>query len=146
MIDAYVRENKYFVALKLLNGVGVRSIQPIVLTFKGVEACVPLRLTAIAANPNMPVLVWVLGDERVAPRGFYEIKIDEMRIDWPRAGSNYFGPNGLVSLAANEAGGKAFVTEYAGPSTVARMAGLHERPVQHRGAAAAQTPPAYVQR
>ena len=62
LIDAYVRENKYFVALKLLNGVGVRSIQPIVLTFKGVEACVPLRLTAIAANPNMPVLVWVLGD------------------------------------------------------------------------------------
>jgi hypothetical protein len=33
LIDVYVRENKYFVALKLLNGVGVRSIQPIVLTF-----------------------------------------------------------------------------------------------------------------
>ena len=63
LIDVYVRENKYFVALKLLNGVGVRSIQPIVLTFRGTEACVPLRLTAIAANPDMPVLVWVLGDE-----------------------------------------------------------------------------------
>ena len=60
LIDAYVRENKYFVALKLLNGVGVRSIQPIVLTFRGTEPCVPLRLTAIAANPDMPVLVWVL--------------------------------------------------------------------------------------
>ena len=114
LIDAYVRENKYFVALKLLNGLGVRSIQPIVLTFKGVEACVPLRLTAIAANPDMPVLVWVLGEQRVAPRGYYEIKIDEMRIDWPSGGSNYFGPSGLVSQAANEAGGNAFVTEYAG--------------------------------
>ena len=31
LIDVYVRENKYFVALKLLNGVGVKSIQPIVL-------------------------------------------------------------------------------------------------------------------
>src|SRR6185436_19654131 len=39
LIDAYVRENKYFVALKLLNGVGTRSIQPIVMTFRGTEAC-----------------------------------------------------------------------------------------------------------
>ena len=69
LIDVYVRENKYFVALKLLNGVGVRSIQPIVLTFRGTEACVPLRLTAIAANPDMPVLVWVLvGQAGRAPR------------------------------------------------------------------------------
>ena len=144
LIDAYVTENKYFVALKLLNGVGVRSIQPIVLTFKGVEACVPLRLTAIAANPNMPVLVWVLGEERVAPRGFYEIKIDEMRINWMSAGSNYFGANGLVSLAANEAGGKAFVTEYAGPSTVARAQVYMNGQFNTATLRAAMTPPAYL--
>ena len=69
----------------------------------------------------MPVLVWVLGDVRVAPRGFYEIKIDEMRINWLSAGANDRGANGLVSLAANEAGGKAFVTEYAGSSMIASM-------------------------
>ena len=135
LIDVYVRENKYFVALKLLNGVGVRSIQPIVLTFRGTEACVPLRLTAIAANPDMPVLVWVLSDKRVAPRGYYEIKIDEARIDWLRSGSNYFGPQGLVSLAANEAGGNAFVTEYAGVSTHRPHAGLQQRPDQPDDAA-----------
>jgi MYXO-CTERM domain-containing protein len=145
LIDTYVRENKYFVALKLLNGVGVRSIQPIVLTFRGPEACVPLRLTAIAANPDMPVLVWVLGSERVAPRGFYEIKIDELRIDWTRAGSNYFGPNGLVSLAANEAGGAAFVTEYAGPSSVARAQVYVNGQFNKASLQAATTPPAYVQ-
>ena len=120
LIDVYVRENKYFVALKLLNGVGVKSIQPIVLTFRGTEACVPLRLTAIAANPDMPVLVWVLSDKRVAPRGYYEIMIDEARIDWLNQRNNYFGPTGLVGKAANEAGGNAFVTEFAGPSSVAQ--------------------------
>ena len=145
LIDAYVRENKYFVALKLLNGLGVRSIQPIVLTFKGVEACVPLRLTAIAANPDMPVLVWVLGEQRVAPRGFYEIKIDEMRIDWRSGGSNYFGPSGLVSQAANEAGGKAFVTEYAGTSTIASMQVYVNGQFDMAALQAAMTPPAYVQ-
>jgi MYXO-CTERM domain-containing protein len=144
LIDAYVRENKYFVALKLLNGLGVRSIQPIVLTFKGVEACVPLRLTAIAANPDMPVLVWVLGDQRVAPRGYYEIKIDEMRLDWANAGSNYFGPNGLVSQAANEAGGNAFVTEYAGTSTIASGQVYLTGQFDVATLRAAMTPPTYV--
>ena len=140
-----MRENKYFVALKLLNGVGVRSIQPIVLTFRGTEACVPLRLTAIAANPDMPVLVWVLSDKRVAPRGFYEMKIDEARIDWPRNGTNYFGPQGLVSLAANEAGGNAFVTEYAGVSTIARTLVYSNGQINLTTLMMAMTPPTYVQ-
>jgi MYXO-CTERM domain-containing protein len=116
IIDQYVREMKYFVALKLLNGMGTSSIQPIVLTFVGTEPCVPLRLTAIAANPDMPVLVWVLSDKRVAPRGFYEMTIDEARIDWWTGGASYFGPRGLVSQAADDAGGNAFITEYAGTS------------------------------
>src|SRR6185295_11436177 len=88
LIDAYVAEQKYFVALKLLNGVGVQSIQPIVLKFRAAEPCVPLRLTAIAANPDMPVLLWVLGENRVVPDGYHEIEIDEARINWEGAGSN----------------------------------------------------------
>jgi uncharacterized membrane protein YgcG len=145
LIDAYVSEQKYFVALKLLNGVGVRSIQPIVLTFKGTEPCVPLRLTAIAANPDMPVLVWVLSDTRVAPRGFYEMKIDEAKIDWWNNGSNYRGPTGLVSQAANEAGGNAFVTEYAGPSSIARSSVYTNGQISISALQMSMTPPAYVQ-
>lgn len=145
LIDVYVRERKFFVALKLLNGVGVRSIQPIVMTFRGTEPCVPLRLTAIAANPDMPVLLWVLADKRTVPSGFYELKIDEARIDWLTGGTNYFGPKGLLSLAANEAGGKAFVTEYAGPSSLARAAVYSNGQFNLAALQAAMTPPAYVQ-
>jgi MYXO-CTERM domain-containing protein len=145
LIDTYVREKKYFVALKLLNGVGVRSIQPIVLTFRGTEPCVPLRLTAIAANPDMPVLVWVLSDKRVVPRGFLELKIDEARIDWWSAGSSYFGPRGLVSQAANEAGGNAFIAEYAGPSTVARSSVYTNGQINLTMLRTAMIPPVYVQ-
>ena len=145
LIDAYVRENKYFVALKLLNGVGVSQIQPIVLTFRGTEACVPLRLTAIAANPDMPVLVWVLGQTRVAPRGYYELSIDEARIDWQSNGSNYFGGKGLLSTAANEAGGNAFITEYAGTSQVARGQVFVNGQIDLTALGNAMTPPAYVQ-
>jgi hypothetical protein len=144
LIDTYVRENKFFVALKLLNGVGVNQIQPITLKFRGAEACVPLRLTAIAANPDMPVLVWVLGDKRVAPRGFLELEIDEARVDWSTNGSNYFGPKGLVSLAANEAGGNAFITEYAGSSSVARAQVFANGQINLDSLGQAMTPPTYV--
>ena len=126
LIDVYVRENKYFVALKLLNGVGVKSIQPIVLTFRGTEACVPLRLTAIAANPDMPVLVWVLSDKRVAPRGYYEIMIDEARIDWLRSGTNYFGPTGLVEHGRQRGGRQRVRDRVRGPVVGRAADGLRQ--------------------
>ncbi len=120
LIDVYVRENKYFVALKLLNGVGVK-IDPAdrahVPRHRGVRAAAADRDRRQPGHARAglgPV------DKRVAPRGYYEIMIDEARIDWLRNGSNYFGPTGLVGMAANEAGGNAFVTEFAGPSSVAQ--------------------------
>ena len=142
IIDTYVQEGKYFVALKLLNGQDVRSIRPLVLTFHGTEPCVPLRLTAIAAFPDMPVTVYLLGGARAVPLGFLELKLDELRIDWPSGGSNY---RALLAEAANEAGGNAFVTEYAGSAAIA--GGLLWRPGQYDEAAlrAAPTPSAYVQ-
>ncbi|HET6148980.1 MAG TPA: DUF2330 domain-containing protein [Polyangia bacterium] len=142
IIDTYVREGKYFVALKLDNGQDVRSIRPIVLTFHGTDPCVPLRLTAIAALPDMPVTIYVLGRTRAVPLGFLELKLDELRIDWPAAGANYAA---LLREAADDAGGNAFVTEYAGTSTVATTlwtAGQFDPDALRT----APTPPVYVQR
>jgi MYXO-CTERM domain-containing protein len=143
IIDAYVREAKYFVALKLLNGKDTSAIQPVVLKFDANEACVPLRLTAIAANPDMPVRIWVLADHRAVPvKNFLELKLDEARIDWSNGGMNY---NALLGEAADDAGRNAFVAEYAGPSTIA--SGLLWSPGQFDEAAlrAAATPPVFVQ-
>jgi MYXO-CTERM domain-containing protein len=142
LIDDYVRAGKYFVALKLQNGVGVKAIQPVVLTFKGIEPCVPLRLTAIAANPDMQVRMWILADRRAVPKNFLEFKVDEARIDWVGGGSNY---NALVTAAANEAGGNAFVTEYAGAASIAARALWTEGQYNLTALQAAMTPPAYVQ-
>lgn len=142
IIDTYVSEGKYFVALKLLNGQGVRSIRPIVLTFHGTDPCVPLRLTAIAALPDMPITVYLLGPARAVPQGYYELELDELRIDWWSGGSLY--PT-LLGQAANEAGGNAFITEYAGSSTVARGLLWSEGRYDVGQLRAAQTPPAFLQ-
>jgi len=146
IIDTYVHENKFFVAVKLMNGKDTKSIQPVVLKFIGTEPCIPLRLTAIAANPDMPVRIWVLAGGRVVPKTFFEVKVDEARIDWASGGSNYASlSNSLLGQAADEAGGTAFVTEYAGPSSIA--ANLVWSPMRFDLTAleAAQTPPVYVQ-
>ena len=142
IIDTYVQEGKYFVALRLSNGQDVRSIRPIVLTFHGTEPCVPLRLTAIAALPDMPVTVYLLGGARAVPLGFLELKLDELRIDWPSQGSNYAA---LLGEAANDAGGNAFVTEYAGPSNIASQLLWSPGRFNAETLRAALTPADYVQ-
>ena len=115
LIDPYVQEHNYFVALKLHAGRNVSDIQPIVLRFAGGEACVPLRLTAVAALNNMEVTAFLLGNARAVPTNYYEVIPDLARIDWLNNGANY---KDVVSAAANEASGNAFVTEYAGPSSI----------------------------
>jgi hypothetical protein len=146
IIAAYVHENKFFVAVKLMNGKDTKSIQPVVLKFIGSEPCIPLRLTAIAANPDMPVRIWVLGNGRVVPKTFFEVKVDEARIDWASGGSNYASlSKSLLSQAADEAGGTAFVTEYAGPSSIAANQLWSPARFNLTALEAAQTPPVYVQ-
>jgi MYXO-CTERM domain-containing protein len=115
LLDPYVQEQDYFVALKLHAGSDVKDIAPIVLRFAGGEPCVPLRLTAVAAVNDMKVTAFLLGQHRAVPQNYYEVRPDLARIDWLAGGSNY---ESVVSAAANEASGNAFVTEYAGPSSI----------------------------
>ena len=137
-------ENKYFVALKLLNGKDVQAIQPVVLKFAGTEPCVPLRLTAIAAMKDLPVNLWVLGaGARTVPRTTSRSRLNDARIDWLNAGSNYAGGD-MVKQAANEAGGNAFITEYAGASTVTRAQVYMNGQFNVATLRAAMTPPVYL--
>jgi hypothetical protein len=115
IIDQYVAESKFFVAIKLISGKGVNEIQPLVMRFDGPSPCVPLRLTAIAAIKDLRINLWVLADKRVVPENFFEIKVNQARIDWLGGGGNY---QDLVKKAADEAGGNAFVTDYAGSPNV----------------------------
>ena len=111
LIDAYVLEQKYFVALKLLPGKGIEEIQPIVLRMEARAPCVPLRLTAVAALNDLRMNLWVLAQHRVVPENYFEITINEGKFDWLGGGRNY---QELLMTAANEAGGNAFAVEYAG--------------------------------
>jgi MYXO-CTERM domain-containing protein len=113
LIDEYVAGQFSFVALRLQRGQDTSAIRPIALRMAAVEACLPLKLTAIAATPDLRINVWVLAAARAVPINYAEITINQAKLDWFNAGRNY---DQLLKEAANEAQGNAFAVEYAKPA------------------------------
>jgi hypothetical protein len=110
-IEPYVGQGYNFVALKLQKDRSVGELRPIVLGFEGTRPCVPIRLTAVAAQPNMPIIAYVFAAARAVPVNYRHVLINETRIDWLSGGANY---TQVASRAVDEAGGRAFLTELAG--------------------------------
>jgi len=119
LIDHYVRLNMLFVAIRLQQSASVGEIQPVVLDMATQDPCVPLILTQIAAQPDMPVQVYVLGAARAVPDNWFQVWLDLARINWLQLGSNY---RQLVTAAINQAAGHGFVTEFAGSSVLMKEA------------------------
>ncbi|HEY3237059.1 MAG TPA: DUF2330 domain-containing protein, partial [Polyangiaceae bacterium] len=113
----YVAQGFVFVAVKLTAGAGINEIHPLVFRYAGNEPCVPLKLTAVAATPDMGVRVFFLGDDRVFPTNYKHVVLNPVRIDWNTFATNY---NSAITRAADSplADGHAFITEYAGASRV----------------------------
>jgi MYXO-CTERM domain-containing protein len=115
-VTPYIRPGAFFLALKLRSGESVGDLQPVVVKYQSELPQIPIVLTSVAADPDMPVLVWVLGDARAIPRNFFHTHINDALIDWFNAGANYLD---VVTEAVNEADGHhSFITEYAGPSSI----------------------------
>ncbi len=115
LINIYVEQQFAFVAMRLLDGETSDSIQPIEITYGGTEPMIPLQLTAVAAQPNMPIWVWIFGEHRAVPLNFAEMEIATEEITFfPFGGQDY---QFLVQERANALDGHAFITEYAQPVT-----------------------------
>jgi MYXO-CTERM domain-containing protein len=112
-LEPYVGKGNYFVALKLQQNKQVGDLRPIVVRFEGNRPCIPIKLTAIAARPDMPIIAYVLASKRAIPVNYRHVLINPTRIDWLRFGSNY---SQVATAAVDEAGGQAFLTEFAGAS------------------------------
>ncbi|CAN0578175.1 unnamed protein product, partial [Laminaria digitata] len=124
VVGPYIHEGAYFLALKLRKGNDTGDIQPVVLRYASDLPMIPIILTQVAANPDMGIRVWVLGEHRAIPRNYRHTVLNEEYIDWFNAGQNY---NDIVIAATNEApDGQSFVTEYAG--SVDRMVDLLDGP------------------
>jgi hypothetical protein len=118
LLQHYIDDNWGFIALRLQSGQTTGDLRPIALHVSEGSPCVPLRLTAIAATDDMPILVWVLGAHRAVPKNFLSAVINDASLTFPGA------PEYLdrVSRAVDLAGGHAWVTEMSGPLAPIREA------------------------
>jgi len=114
LVKLYTDEGLVFLAMRLRQGQGATDIVPVKLRYESRLPTVPLRLTAVAATPDMPVLVWVFGSDKVAPLNFAPIEIADSEVRFLPNGRNDYTQ--VVSRAVDQAGGRAFVTEFAGPT------------------------------
>ena len=124
LVKVYTDEGMVFLAMKLQPDQGVADIQPVVMTYESTEPMIPLRLTAVAAVPNMNVITWIFADEQAYPTNYAHPEIEEENLRFfPFSGNNYLQ---LVDMTVDLYNGRAFITEYA----------------QSTGDFARQTPPA----
>jgi hypothetical protein len=115
-IQAYVNAGHVFLALKLASDRTTGDITPIVVRFEEQGPCIPLLLTSIAATPDMPIYAWVLAEQGIVSiDDFYEIEVNEAAIGWLAFGANY---RAVATHAVDQAGGRGFIREYSGSSSL----------------------------
>jgi len=113
LLGSYLEGGMNLIAFRLTKGNDEGTIRPIRMTYVSDQPMIPIRPTAVAANDDMGVMVWVLGESRAVPVNYRSLELNEALIDWLTGGGNY---NQVVVAAGNEAGGQGFVAERAGPS------------------------------
>jgi MYXO-CTERM domain-containing protein len=116
----YVASGMKFLAMKLTPGAGTADIVPIRMTYAGTSPMVPISLTSVSAEPEMGVMVFVAGAGRYESDNFANMTVDvaDVQAD-PNSGANNYYP--LLSWLIDEAGSRAFVTEYADTAQVTRQ-------------------------
>jgi len=110
LLRPYLEMGNKLLAVRLTSGSDTGSIRPLMVTYNGSKPAIPIRPTAVAAQDDMGVMVFVAGPERAIPKNYRLLELNDALIDW-------FNPNAtypeVVNRAANESGGHGFVTEYA---------------------------------
>ncbi|MGB5366471.1 MAG: DUF2330 domain-containing protein [Polyangiales bacterium] len=113
LLGEYLQDAMNLLAFRLTKGNDQGTIRPVWITYESDQPMIPIRPTAVAANDDMGVMVWVLGDSRAVPVNYKGLELNQALINWLNGAGNY---NQVVIAAANEAGGRGFVSERAGPS------------------------------
>ncbi len=115
LINVYVAEQFVFLAMRLAPDFGVQDIQPIAVTYPSEAPMIPLRLTAVAATPDMAVITWFFGERQAVPDNYGHFEINDRDITFFTFGGNNYRQ--LMGTKADEMNGQAFITEYAAPTS-----------------------------
>jgi hypothetical protein len=115
VLGPYLADGLNLLAFKLTKAASdtAGAIRPVILTYRGEHPMIPIRPTAVAAEPDMGVLVWIAAEARAVPQNYKSLVLNDALIDWFNPRGSY---DAVVTRAADEAGGQGFATELAGSS------------------------------
>jgi hypothetical protein len=90
-IDHYVSEGMDFLALKLVPGAGVNTMQPVRVTIPGAYPVLPLRMVAVGTGASTGITLWIVADGRWEPKNFpfFTISDSELAWNWDTGSSNF---------------------------------------------------------
>lgn len=111
VLGAYLEGGQNLIAFRLKKSATTGSIRPIVMTYTSTIGVIPIRPTAVAAQNDLGILVFMMGGSRAVPVTYDEIELSEAALDWTQFTSPY---TTVVGDAVDEADGHAFLTEFAG--------------------------------
>jgi hypothetical protein len=113
VLGPYLDEGLNLLAFKLTKTAAETSgaIRPVILKYESELPMIPIRPTAVAAQNDMGIRVWVSAASQAVPVNYKSLVLNEALINWFNYQTNY---DEVVTAAANEAGGQGFVTELAG--------------------------------
>jgi hypothetical protein len=118
LIKVYTDEGLVFLAMRLKQNANSSDIVPVKLTYEASYPTIPLRLTAVAATPDMPVIVYVFAKDQTQTINYVPITIADSEVKFSPFGGNDYRQR--VVEAVDQAGGRAFVTELAQPTSAIR--------------------------
>lgn len=134
VLSSYVDAGMKLLALRLGPNAATNDIEPFKMTLPPGPPSIPIRLTAVAAEPEMGFLVFIFAEERWGPANWSELEIDPATLVW---GSHAWPAETdwlrRVASDADADGGRAWVTEMAGPTDALRdaiMAAMTSSPEQ----------------
>lgn len=110
LLEPYAAQGFVFIALRLNANRNSNVVRPIVLHMATTEACLPIRLTAIATTPDLPIALFFLGDAQARSTNYSYVdpssdpELWMYRRTWDDA----------VAEQVRALGGHAFSTDYAG--------------------------------
>ena len=129
IMQEYIDDGFLLAAVKLTADANVDEIHPLTFTMQGEEPCIPLKLTRIAAEDDMGVRAYFLGQNRWAPFNYKHVELNNLAFPWTESqnlSNSRTAYNQQLSAAVDVAGGRAFTTDYSGDSAIVETFGVYD--------------------
>ncbi|GLV55697.1 hypothetical protein KDH_25410 [Dictyobacter sp. S3.2.2.5] len=133
LIQPYVQNHMYFLAMRLRAQGSVANIAPVQVTFPTVmkQVTIPIHLAAADIQQRMRMEVSILASQRFGPQNYQEVHVhpDSIPSTDPDPVQKY---GQIADSAIQQAGGYGVVTEYAQPiSPYALSSYMSDKPVSN---------------